>query len=143
MIIISILTLQCSPSKEPNSCDVFINKLGYKFQELFTISLNELDFMSCTKTKDAQLQVLRTTYLVKGRNAKLVENYLEKKYSMGKLRFLCCGWENWESEGAKDGQYIDIAKYKHSVSMYSKETLEKNWEKIQFYVDDILYLEEP
>lgn len=143
-LIILLLCIQCVPDRKPNSCDIFLNKQNHKFQELFTIQLKELTFMSCEKTFDHQLQVLETWYQVNGENARFVENYLEKKYNMGKLKFICCGWEIGLVDGVKGyGDYKDKANYNHSVRMYSEETLKENWEKIIFYVQDILYLEGP
>lgn len=46
---------------------------------------------------------------------------------MGNLKFICCGWEIEILSAMKiEGSYIDKANYKHSIRMYSEETLEKN-----------------
>jgi hypothetical protein len=59
---------------------------------------------------------------------------------MGKLHFVCCGWEPQN----KNGHYKDQDGYNYKVTMYSGETLERNWRKIpEFAVVMSKFLTEP
>jgi hypothetical protein len=101
-----------------------------------------LTFETCVRTNDAQLAVLKSTYSVSGKKADIVEKYLVEQYSMPKLRFVCCGWES-----SNRGGFFNYKNYSMAVTMYTSETLvtdRNHWAEIpKFYVDVILYLEQP
>ena len=59
----------------------------------------ELEFIAC-KEGEGQL-IVEARYRVAGKEAGKVEQYLIKKYGVGKLKFYCCGWE---PENGKNGQ---------------------------------------
>lgn len=80
----------------------------------------KLSFVNCV---DGEGQViLSAKYTVSGKNSKEVEDFLVKAYGIGKLKFVCCGWE---SKNGKNGQ-IDNLKgleddpnYCLSISMFA------------------------
>ena len=51
-----------------------------------------VEFVECSKG-DGQL-VAKAIYKVKGKDVPFIEKLLIRKYGMGKLKFVCCGYEN-------------------------------------------------
>ncbi|HBE58733.1 MAG TPA: DUF4952 domain-containing protein [Cyanobacteria bacterium UBA11149] len=125
------------------ACEDFLAKLGNKPEEL--------EFAGCKKYKKFSLEALEARYKVTGKDAPKVERFLQQKFQMSELRFLCCGWEpvrrieNTNSPGY--GSFRDSRGYEYEVSMFSQETLideRQDWQNIPFlYVDVTLYLEQP
>ncbi|WP_310418099.1 DUF4952 domain-containing protein [Chamaesiphon sp. OTE_8_metabat_110] len=112
-----------------NACDFFKQWRA----QLPKSTLNDCEL------KHGQLDLLIATYTVKGKDATIVEKLLQQRFQMGKLRFICCGWENPEQPGRyrRDGD-------SYQISMFSGETLEKDWRKIdRFYITVTKYLTEP
>ncbi|MCH2044220.1 MAG: DUF4952 domain-containing protein [Saprospiraceae bacterium] len=54
---------------------------------------DHLEIVSCDVHEDNAQIVNATTYKVSGEYAAEIEQFLVKKYGMGKLKFVCCGWE--------------------------------------------------
>lgn len=110
-----------------------------------------LEYVGCAAGYDAQLRVLVASYEVKGSRANRVERYLVRRTGMGRLRFLCCGWEpaavvvggvprreGWLPRGQEPSD---------RVMMFSDETLvsrRADWAQIPaFHVRVTRYLESP
>ncbi len=99
----------------------------------------ELEFTMC-KEGEGQL-ILEAKYRVSGKEAEKVEQYLIKKYGLGKLKFICCGWE---PENGKRGQIKNVeltkinADYHLLITMFASAEktdggLELNRDKIRFF----------
>jgi len=104
----------------------------------------QLTFIAC-KIGTGQT-VLEAKYIVEGKDAKAVEDFLVARYGLGEMTFTCCGWE---SKNGQSGS-IENAELKQQhpnyvldISMYGNaETadengdiyLEKDREKVVFYV---------
>lgn len=99
-----------------------------------------LSYVGCKFDSVAQLQVVKAEYVVSGRDAKSVENAFIQSFKMKPLVFRCCGWEPDQPHA----NYIDAQKNYYEIHMTSGETLEKNWNAIEFFrVDVIRFLEMP
>jgi hypothetical protein len=99
----------------------------------------ELKLASC-QVELGQLEILVVRYTVKGTDAAKVEKMLRQRFGMGKLHFVCCGWEPRNQKG----HYKDREGYNYDVSMISDETVEMNWRKIpEFKVVVSKFLTEP
>ncbi len=111
----------------------------------------ELQFLECKPTKHMQLNVLETSYQVPGKDAGEVEKFLQQKFKMSKLRFLCCGWEPIEVIKNENypgyGGYRDSLGYNYQIRMFSGETLinqRQDWKSIPFfYIRVIKFIESP
>jgi hypothetical protein len=115
---------------DPSTCD---------FLSQWNIKPKELKLASCD-LKHGQMDLLIATYTVEGTDAAIVEKFLQARFQMGKLRYVCCGWENV----GKNGAYRDRDKYSYVIDMSSGETIERDWPKIrQFYVVITKYLTDP
>lgn len=97
----------------------------------------QLEFLSCKKGFGQV--VLKARYRVKGKNAATVAKFLQQHYKMGKLKFVCCGWETGSVTFAKTILQEDGSNRFYSVIMYSSETLinkQVRWSDIPyFYVE--------
>jgi Domian of unknown function (DUF4952) len=99
-----------------------------------------LKFSGCQLAKGGQTDQLIYRYTVSGRNAAATAAFLSQNFRMGKLRFICCGWES----AGKHGSYQDPDGYYHDINMASDETLTKNWQRIaKFHVRVVKYLTDP
>lgn len=58
-----------------------------------------LEFVGCEVVKNSQTLV-RATYSVSGNKSEEVEDFLVKNYGMGKLKWVCCGWETGRKYGS-------------------------------------------
>lgn len=76
------------------------------------------------------------TYKVKASDVDTVERFLIKHYKMGKLKFVCCGWESPKPGSFQNGT-IDL-----SITMYanaertdgtSKTYIEKDRSKVDYF----------
>ena len=96
-----------------------------------------VEYQSCKVHKGHQLH-LRARYRLSGKIARSVASILKKKYKMGDLRFMCCGWQ-----AVPTGGYSRMVKgvdYSYSIVMFSQEGVEKNWSKVAwFYIEVTLY----
>ncbi len=93
-------------------------------------------YRSEVPTESSQL-LCRSVYKVPGQHARTVETLLVKKFGMGKLIFLCCGWS---PKGGKNGAFkrshrmADGGYAYYSIQLNSEETLErKQWSKIAYF----------
>jgi Domian of unknown function (DUF4952) len=110
-----------------------------EYSKVRRLPLKGWKLTSC-KLESGQLEILVVRYAVKGVDAAKVEKMLRQRFGMGKLHFVCCGWET----RSKEGHYRDHAGYNYDISMYSGETLEKDWRKIpEFVVIVKKFLTEP
>ena len=127
-----LITMSFSLHADEPSCADYL--------ELNNSKPEHLTFRSCEKSNDAQLRVLKATYIVVGKYAEQVESELIRRFNMPSIRFVCCGWETI------GGSFVHDA-YNVSVKMISGETIfshKKYWPKIStFYVTATLYLDEP
>jgi hypothetical protein len=100
----------------------------------------ELKFIGCELVKGGQSDQIIYRYTVIGRKAVVTEAFLRKWFGMGKLRFVCCGWES----SGQQGSYRDQNGYYHRIEMASEETVVKNWSQIdKFHVRVVKYLTDP
>jgi hypothetical protein len=116
-----------------------IDRSTCDFLSQWQLKPKELQLASCD-LEHRQMDMLIANYTVKGTDAAIVEKFLRARFKMGKLRFVCCGWE----PAGKNGVYQDKDNYSYAISMSSGETIEKDWHKIrQFYVVITKYLTDP
>jgi hypothetical protein len=109
------------------------------FLSQWQIKPKELKLASCDLTH-REMDILVANYTVKGTEAAIIEKFLQARFQMGKLRYICCGWETAD----KNGVYQDKNNYSYAISMSSGETLERDWHKIkQFHVTITKYLTDP
>ena len=101
---------------------------------------NQLEFVTC-KPGSGQT-ILKAKYRVSGTNAYLIENLLNKKYGMSKLKFTCCSWESHPDGKLKitdkfNNKYKKLYDYNYiSISMHSEETLiqdRNKWSEIPYF----------
>jgi len=99
-------------------------------------------FRSETPTSLSQ-KLCESVYKIPGQFAQNAESILIKKYGMEKLVFECCGWfpKNGKEGSFKHSHYMADRSYaSYVISMSSEETLEKNWNKIDyFYITLTIY----
>ena len=114
-------------------CGDLLQRYGEKTQKI--------EFIDCEKGKGQT--VFQAKYKVLGSNSEEVENFLIKKYGIGKLKFTCCGWESTNGY-IKNIELLKInPNYILEISMYAnaeKENLkgetylELDKSKVVFYV---------
>lgn len=104
----------------------------------------KIEFIECEKGKGQT--VLEAKYKVLGINSEEIENFLIKKYGIGKLKFTCCGWESTNGKNGylKNEELLKInPNYILEISMYGNaekenqkgETyLELDKNNVEFYV---------
>jgi hypothetical protein len=92
-----------------------------------------------TSRPGAQLRSLTAIYRVTG-DPKVVEAELGRRFMMTPLVFRCCGWE---PKDPTEGRFTTFDDYYVNVAMYSGETVEKDWSKINFIVSVQQYLDSP
>jgi hypothetical protein len=99
-----------------------------------------LKFTGCQLVKGGQIDQVIYRYTIPGKNAAVTETFLRQQFRMGKLRFVCCGWES----SGQQGSYQDQDGYYHRIEMSSEETVVKNWSQInKFHVRVVKYLTDP
>ncbi len=67
--------------------------------ETYAKKPKELQFIECETLENSQT-IVRATYHVKGNQSEDVENFLNEHYGMGKLEWVCCGWETKGNYGS-------------------------------------------
>ena len=115
-----------------------IDRTTCDFLKQWQIQQQELTLTDC-ELSHGQMDLLVAKYTVKGSDAAIVEKLLQKRFQMGKLRFICCYWDSPEQHGVyrEDG-------YSYQIAMWSPETIERDWRKIErFSVTVTKYLTEP
>ena len=106
-------------------------------------------FVGCKKAKHNQLNVLEASYTVPGIDAAKVETFLQNKFNMSPLLFICCGWEPIAKNNRlrRYGTFPDKNFYGVDIKMASGETIYSNrrdWHKIDtFSVSVVKFLDEP
>lgn len=89
------------------------------------------------KCGNRQGQVICTaTYKVKNSDADSVEAFLVKHYKMGKLKFVCCGWESSKPGSYQSGEYsLDISMYANAekTDRTGKLYIEKDRKKVEYF----------
>jgi len=70
-----------------------INSLCCDLLERYAEKPDKLEFQKCEVCDSSQV-VVRAEYVTSGQDSFEVEKFLRKKYGMGKLRWICCGWES-------------------------------------------------
>ncbi len=135
LVAVLILIFHCEKSKpETDIKDLRTVKECGDLLSQWAEKPNELEFLDC-EPGEGQL-IFKANYRVSGKQAHLVETFLRKKYGIGKLVFLCCGWD---SKNGKIGIFKkpDLTNGIHyDISMYSEETLIKDrnqWNKIPYF----------
>lgn len=102
----------------------------------------KLNFVNCAS--GAGQVLLEAKYRVSGTDSKEVEDFLVNTYGLGKLQFVCCGWE---SRNGKNGQIDkvkgleDYPNYSITISMFAnaeKESTEENG-KLELDRNEIAY----
>jgi Domian of unknown function (DUF4952) len=115
-----------------------IDRTTCDFLKQWHLQSKKLILADC-ELKHGQMDLLIATYTVKGQDAAIVEKLLQQRFQMGKLRFICCGWENPGQNG-----WYRWDSYSYQIGMSSGETIERDWNKIdRFYITITKYLTDP
>ena len=95
----------------------------------------KLKFISCSLGNSGQVK-LTAEYRVKGKYSWEVEEFLVEHYGMGKLKWVCCGWENQGRYGSFEHPKItqENPYYVASISMYGSHEYE---EKKDIYIPEM------
>lgn len=101
-----------------------------------------LQFQHCEIDPDFRgAKSFSVVYFVNGSDAAEVEKFLQNKFAMHPLKFLCCYWEPVHDKGdvyaEGEGNYTDEEGESFSIGMYSQETpknLREEWDEISFTV---------
>lgn len=134
-------TAQPSASAVKEVCEDFLEAWGNKPAEL--------QFTDCKRIENPQFDRLESSYVVVGADAAKVEQFLQRKFDLAPLRFLCCVWESTTGDANRPshGSYTDEDGYYFRISMGSDETLLKDrqsWPKIpNFHVRATKHLGSP
>ena len=97
-----------------------------------------LEFIKCERIKNSQTKA-RATYRVSGKESEEIERFFVQNYGMGKLKWVCCGWET----GGKYGVF-EHSEFKKidpdcsaTIKMYASGELENqnNPTKIKLEMD--------
>jgi len=137
-LLLSACTHQTSTSSTPQkseACTDFLAK--------WKMDHPQIKFVGCEKEDEAKhaQPKLFAKYSVKGTDAKSVEKYLGDKFKMRPLDFVCCGWspearndtQFYPDQGR--GTYLDVEYENYfTIALTSGETIEKDWNKIDFTV---------
>jgi hypothetical protein len=84
MVMLFSFLLLVPTTNEPTECEDLWKKYG-------TVPKGVV-FENCQKETGQTIK--RATYKVAGEEAEEVEAFLIEKYGIGKLHFVCCGWES-------------------------------------------------
>jgi hypothetical protein len=103
----------------------------------------QLAFTGCQLEPYDRDAAPKARYNLAGKDALLVEQFLQREFGMAPLRFICCGWEPVIAKGEarllKLGSYRDDRGTSYQIAMYSGETLIANrqqWSAIEtFHVE--------
>ncbi|WP_299873679.1 DUF4952 domain-containing protein [uncultured Cocleimonas sp.] len=113
LCLLFIPSLATSSKKE--DCIDFLQELNLK--------PTELTFQSCKKVEKAPAVLFESYYSVSGVQAKIVEDFLHKKFNLKRLRFVCCGWEtNPTTYQSKNGDTYSI-----NMHSYDEYNFQEKW----------------
>ncbi|WP_299117416.1 DUF4952 domain-containing protein [uncultured Winogradskyella sp.] len=84
-----------------------------------------LEFIKCERPKNSQT-IARATYRVSGKESEEVERFLIENYRMGKLKWVCCGWETTGKQGGfEHSEFKKIDPYcSATIDMYASGEVE-------------------
>lgn len=129
IVLLSIISCQFGAvdrSNAPAFCENFLAQWGK--------TPPELKFSGCKYQPGGQSNLLIAEYVVTGRDAKIVEQYLHAQFKMALLHRVCCIWEPGIVEGSpRYGSYVDRDGYYYQIVMGSGETIEIDWPKIPLF----------
>jgi Domian of unknown function (DUF4952) len=83
------------------------------FLETWGMKPAELQFTHCKRIENPQYDRLQASYVVAGADAAKVEQFLQRKFNLAPLRFLCCVWESTSGDANRPshGSYMDEEGY--------------------------------
>jgi hypothetical protein len=126
----SLPTYQEGMQNEVLACGDLLKKYAQKPKQL--------EFVKCERVENSQT-IVRATYRVSGDKSKEVEDFLVKNYGMGKLKWVCCGWESGGKYGGfKHPEFKEIHPFlTASISMYAsgEVEVEDNQDEIKLEFD--------
>lgn len=86
----------------------------------------QLAFSGCQFESSDRDAVPKARYSLAGKDAIVVEQFLQREFGMAPLRFICCGWEPVVAKGEARllqlGSYRDDRGMSYQIAMYSGET---------------------
>lgn len=118
---------------EPRRTD-FLAKLSDKPQFV--------EFVACTQDIDAQGKPFIARYRVKGTDALEAERYLNRRFGLPVLRYICCGWDStfYSYRDKKTQHWYLLGMGSEETSVNTRET----WPQIKyFYLQVSLATEDP
>lgn len=130
VLLFCFLPMAAWAGPPPPACGDHLQQLGGKPAVL--------QYLGCAQQTDLQDQPYVARYQVAGRQAREIEAFLQARFGMAPLRFICCGWQ------APAHFYRAGSGYGYRIDFHSAETLEKHWPRIErFHVEVGLYAEDP
>ncbi|MBK5512542.1 DUF4952 domain-containing protein [Pseudomonas sp. TH15] len=115
-------------------CTDFLAKLSDKTQFV--------EFVACTQDIDAQGKPFIARYRVKGTDALEAERYLNRRFGLPMLRYICCGWDStfYSYRDKKTQHWYLLGMGSEETSVNTRET----WPQIKyFYLQVSLATEDP
>ena len=97
--------LSKSASADTPTCIDYLQELNLK--------PTNLKYQNCKKVEEPPAVLLKASYIVSGKQAKTIEDFLHKEFGLKRLRFACCGWETSQAT------YIRNNGDTYSIQMYS------------------------
>ncbi|WKB81795.1 DUF4952 domain-containing protein [Cellulophaga lytica] len=86
---------------------------------------NDLEFIKCERLENSQT-IIKATYRISGNKSKEIEDFLIENYGMGKLKWVCCGWEtSGKYGGFEHSEFKKIDPYlSATINMYASGEVE-------------------
>lgn len=115
-------------------CTDFLAKLSDKPQFV--------EFVACTQDIDAQGKPFIARYRVKGTDALEAERYLNRRFGLPMLRYICCGWDStfYFYRDKKNQHWYLLGMGSEETSVNTREA----WPQIKyFYLQVSLATEDP
>ena len=83
-----------------------------------------LEFIGCEEGEGQT--IIRAEYRATGMDSQSVEDFLVENYGMGKLKWVCCGWENQGTNGSFTHKTItkENANFGVVISMFASGEIE-------------------
>ena len=104
--------------------------------EKYATKPNKVEFIKC-RTGTGQT-ILEADYKVSGKDSKEIEKILIQEFGMGKLKFVCCGWEPINGKnGYVENKQLKITNqdYVLEISMYANAEKKNENGKIEIEFD--------